>query len=243
MHRFGVLRILLLSAFLVNVVTGNVNLALEKTPDKIVEGGNITLTCVTNQTGGTYQWKLNGDLLSGENESILTIINIQHKQNSGNYSCVFNGTITLCVKSITALKMRRAAGFVIFKKLTKGTEYLLLQTSYGTHHWTPPKGKVDPGEAGLRAAYRETLEETGIGEEQLYVHKDMKFELQYQVRDEMKRVLYWLARLEDVATPVELSDEHRDFTWADVEEACQLVVYENMQKILQDAQQYLDGAI
>lgn len=112
MHRFGVLCILLLSAFLVNVVTGNVNLALEKTPDKIVEGGNITLTCVTNQTGGTYQWKLNGDLLSGENESILTIINIQHKQNSGNYSCVFNGTITLCVKSITVLKMRRAAGFV-----------------------------------------------------------------------------------------------------------------------------------
>lgn len=35
-----------------------------------------------------------------------------------------------------------AAGFVIFRKVATNIEYLLLQTSYGIHHWTPPKGKV-----------------------------------------------------------------------------------------------------
>lgn len=34
-----------------------------------------------------------------------------------------------------------AAGFVIFRRITGRIEYLLLQTSYGIHHWTPPKGK------------------------------------------------------------------------------------------------------
>lgn len=44
----------------------------------------------------------------------------------------------------------RACGLIIFRRLqsapsskvTDGIEYLLLQTSYGTHHWTPPKGDV-----------------------------------------------------------------------------------------------------
>lgn len=34
----------------------------------------------------------------------------------------------------------RAAGLVIFRRVTQCFEYLLLQTSYGEHHWTPPKG-------------------------------------------------------------------------------------------------------
>lgn len=42
----------------------------------------------------------------------------------------------------------RACGLIIYRRLqpapsckvTDSIEYLLLQTSYGTHHWTPPKG-------------------------------------------------------------------------------------------------------
>lgn len=33
-----------------------------------------------------------------------------------------------------------AAGVIIFRKLLGSIEYLLLQTSYGVNHWTPPKG-------------------------------------------------------------------------------------------------------
>jgi len=35
----------------------------------------------------------------------------------------------------------RASGFVIFRLVCNQIEYLLLQASYGAHHWTPPKGK------------------------------------------------------------------------------------------------------
>lgn len=34
-----------------------------------------------------------------------------------------------------------AAGFVIFRNTSANRpEFLMLQTSYGEHHWTPPKG-------------------------------------------------------------------------------------------------------
>lgn len=36
--------------------------------------------------------------------------------------------------------MKVATGFVIFRMAALEIEYLLLQTSYGIHHWTPPKG-------------------------------------------------------------------------------------------------------
>ncbi len=40
--------------------------------------------------------------------------------------------------------MTAAAGFIIFRQIGQAPiEYLLLQTSYGEHHWTPPKGKTN----------------------------------------------------------------------------------------------------
>lgn len=56
---------------------------------------------------------------------------------------------------------RRAAGFVIFRRLNQQIQYLILQASYGQHHWTPPKGHVDPGEDDYTTALRETNEEAG----------------------------------------------------------------------------------
>lgn len=35
----------------------------------------------------------------------------------------------------------RAAGLVIFRNMNQAIQFLMLQTSYGQHHWTPPKGK------------------------------------------------------------------------------------------------------
>lgn len=40
----------------------------------------------------------------------------------------------------------RACGFIVFRLLANlvpqadNIQFLLLQTSYGIHHWTPPKG-------------------------------------------------------------------------------------------------------
>lgn len=36
--------------------------------------------------------------------------------------------------------MKKAAGFLVFRKINNTIEYLLLKASYGNYHWSPPKG-------------------------------------------------------------------------------------------------------
>ncbi len=136
----------------------------------------------------------------------------------------------------------RAAGFIIFRlSPTKVSEYLLLQASYGQHHWTPPKGHVDPGEDDWQTAVRETCEEAGLSaEKDLKVIEDFKVEMNYEVQRrgklQKKLVTYWLARL-ITSTSVTLSDEHQDFRWASLEDACKLSGYEDMNKALRECEE------
>ena len=71
----------------------------------------------------------------------------------------------------------RAAGFIIYRQMRAKTEYLMMQTSYGEHHWTPPKGHVDPGESDYETAVRETAEEAGITEDDMEIDKTFQVEL------------------------------------------------------------------
>ncbi|TDH14417.1 hypothetical protein EPR50_G00042670 [Perca flavescens] len=141
----------------------------------------------------------------------------------------------------------RACGFIVFRRRAScvpppdNIEYLLLQTSYGKHHWTPPKGHVDPGEDDLTTALRETKEEAGLGAEQLQVIDGFVQELHYEVQGRPKEVLYWMAELRDPGTAVTLSSEHKDYRWARLEEACTLAQYKDLQDTLRAAHRHLEA--
>ncbi|XP_001607019.1 bis(5'-nucleosyl)-tetraphosphatase [asymmetrical] [Nasonia vitripennis] len=125
---------------------------------------------------------------------------------------------------------RRACGFVIFRRLRGNVEYLLMQTSYGKHHWTPPKGHVDPGESDMETALRETEEEAGYVKSDLKIIDSAKKELNYPVNNKPKIVIYWLAELLNKTKDVTMSKEHQDFKWLPLKEACELAVYPEMQE-------------
>ncbi|KAI5091461.1 bis(5'-nucleosyl)-tetraphosphatase [asymmetrical] [Silurus meridionalis] len=160
--------------------------------------------------------------------------------------------LALSALQITLLRLSdimtlRACGFIIFRRLVQhpfpgNIEYLLLQTSYGEHHWTPPKGHVDPGEDDLTTAWRETQEEAGFSEEHLRVVDGFLQSLHYQVRGKEKEVVYWLAELREPGTKVKLSDEHRDYRWARLDEACRLAKYTDLQDTLKNVQRFLEKA-
>ncbi|XP_054843119.1 bis(5'-nucleosyl)-tetraphosphatase [asymmetrical] [Eublepharis macularius] len=144
----------------------------------------------------------------------------------------------------------RACGLIIFRKLrepsssaatTAGSniEFLLLQTSYGIHHWTPPKGHVDPGEDDLQTALRETQEEAGLDASQFSIIEGFKKELNYSVRGKPKTVIYWLAEMKDHDTEIKLSSEHQAFRWLAPKEACTLAEYQDMQATIREAHQFL----
>ena len=144
------------------------------------------------------------------------------------------------VSKMAARAGGRASGLIIFRRiLNNPVEYLLLQTSYGSHHWTPPKGHVEGEESDEETAFRETEEEAGITSQSLNVIRDFKIVLEYPVKGVLKKVIYWLAELTDQECRVKLSDEHQGFEWATLARACQLVRYHDTQNALKSADKYI----
>ncbi|KAM3937536.1 bis(5'-nucleosyl)-tetraphosphatase [asymmetrical] isoform 2-T2 [Leptodactylus fuscus] len=139
----------------------------------------------------------------------------------------------------------RACGLIIFRRISEASvsdiEFLLLQTSYGIHHWTPPKGHVDPGEDDMTTALRETEEEAGLQPSQFHIVNGFRRELNYKVKDKPKTVIYWLGELKDRNAQVKLSDEHQDYRWLRLQEACAYVGYQDLQETLNEAYQFLQG--
>ncbi|XP_058997945.1 bis(5'-nucleosyl)-tetraphosphatase [asymmetrical] [Mustela lutreola] len=139
----------------------------------------------------------------------------------------------------------RACGLIIFRRCLIPTvdkpaiEFLLLQASDGIHHWTPPKGHVEPGENDLETALRETQEEAGIAADQLTIIEGFRRELRYVAWEKPKTVIYWLAEVKDYDVEIRLSREHQDYRWLGLDEACQLAQFKEMKAALQEGHQFL----
>lgn len=102
-------------------------------------------------------------------------------------------------------------------------------------------GHVDQGEDDLTTALRETEEEAGLTAEKLQVLDGFRHELRYEAQGKPKEVVYRLAELRDPDTPVTLSDEHQDYRWVPLKEACTLAQFTDMQDTLKAAQKYLEA--
>uniref|UniRef100_A0A0B7A9P8 Bis(5'-nucleosyl)-tetraphosphatase [asymmetrical] n=1 Tax=Arion vulgaris TaxID=1028688 RepID=A0A0B7A9P8_9EUPU len=145
----------------------------------------------------------------------------------------------MSAKMAAANTVTVAAGLLIFRRVSNKIEFLLLQTSYGEHHWTPPKGHVDPGESEFETALRETEEEAGFKKEQLKIIKDFERHLKYNVNGAPKRVVYWLSELCNPNEPVKLSHEHQDYKWLQLTEACSLVKFTDTVDLLKEAHTFI----
>lgn len=143
----------------------------------------------------------------------------------------------------------RACGLIIFRRCfipkvdNASIEFLLLQASDGIHHWTPPKGHVEPGENELETALRETQEEAGLKPSQLTIIEGFRRELNYVARKKPKTVIYWLAEVKDYDVEIRLSHEHQAYRWLGLEEACQLAQFKDMEALLQEGHQFLCSTV
>lgn len=114
---------------------------------------------------------------------------------------------------------------------------------YSNRRWFLEKlilGHTDPGETDLQAAYRETSEEAGFSKTDFKVFENEKFSLNYEVNGKPKTVHYWLSELTNKNANVKLSNEHQDFKWVPLQEACQLANYEDMVNLLKKCQNIIN---
>lgn len=91
----------------------------------------------------------------------------------------------------------------------------------------------------METAVRETYEESGYSKEDLKIYDDTKFEISYLVKDKPKIVIYWLAELLNKNKEVTMSNEHQDFKWLPLQEACILADYKEMQDVLKQFDKYI----
>ncbi|KAL7013150.1 hypothetical protein ACKWTF_015221 [Chironomus riparius] len=129
---------------------------------------------------------------------------------------------------------KRAAGFLIYRLIHDEIQYLLMKASYGSFHWTPPKGHVDPGESDYETALRETREEAGYTENDLIIYKELSKTLNYHVKGKPKVVVYWLAQLRDVNKNPTLSNEHTDFKFLNKKETISLSGYKDFANMVEE---------
>ncbi|KAK2198269.1 bifunctional NUDIX hydrolase domain/Bis(5'-nucleosyl)-tetraphosphatase/NUDIX hydrolase [Babesia duncani] len=115
----------------------------------------------------------------------------------------------------------RAAGIMVCKFDSAKNDYLflLLKSSNNPFHWTPPKGRLDPGETSIQAAYRETHEESGLVGDQIVLVEGFSETLKYTAHGRNKECTYYLGTLKDPDAKIKLSHEHTDYAWITVEEA------------------------
>jgi bis(5'-nucleosidyl)-tetraphosphatase len=93
----------------------------------------------------------------------------------------------------------------------------------------------------MQTALRETEEEAGFKVNHLRI-TDFRKELHYVVRNKPKTVVYWLAELIDPATPVIMSNEHKDYRWLLIEDACKIAQFSDMQDLLLECDSYLKAS-
>ncbi|CAJ0927584.1 unnamed protein product, partial [Mesorhabditis belari] len=138
--------------------------------------------------------------------------------------------------------MARSAGLFLVK-LSNSEEplFLLLQASKHPHHWSPPKGHIDPGESDLEAAIRETEEETSYKRETFEIMENSMDQISYLITEsvahpedvgKMKTAVYWLARMSDEASNVQISSEHTNMKWVTLEEAHEKLTLPGMSDLL-----------
>uniref|UniRef100_A0A2M3ZB81 Bis(5'-nucleosyl)-tetraphosphatase [asymmetrical] n=1 Tax=Anopheles braziliensis TaxID=58242 RepID=A0A2M3ZB81_9DIPT len=128
---------------------------------------------------------------------------------------------------------KRAAGFLIFRRLCERIEYLMLHAPSKQYQWTPPKGHVDPGEDDFTTALRETSEESGYTESDLKVYRNQSCTLEYKHdKGHDKVVVYWLAELRNPSQQARLSEEHQDMRWLECEDAIKIAGNDDFAKMI-----------
>ncbi|MFZ1626428.1 MAG: NUDIX domain-containing protein [Candidatus Moraniibacteriota bacterium] len=143
-----------------------------------------------------------------------------------------------------------SVGSVLFRTVLDGTrEYLILQ--YPSGHFDFPKGHMEVGETEEETLRRETEEETGIQDIQVYRERvSIRYfyeargnEYERRIREKrgtwIFKVVHFYPALASGASEVKISHEHIGSLWLPFNRAIEKVTFENAKRVLQSTEDYL----
>jgi 8-oxo-dGTP pyrophosphatase MutT (NUDIX family) len=138
------------------------------------------------------------------------------------------------------LKVRRAAGGVVYHDGPEGRAYLLIRDPYG--RWSLPKGHLEGRETEEQAAVREVLEETGVRATVGPLVARITYAFPSGRRVVEKHVTFFLMRAESDHVSPQIDEGITAVGWFSAAEAQSLIGYEQVRQALAKALALLDGA-
>lgn len=128
------------------------------------------------------------------------------------------------------MAMEKSAGAIVFLA-SEPVEFLLLRSK----HWGFPKGLIEAKESEQEGAVREVHEETGLT---VALVSDFRESVDYFYRRQdgtlvKKQVVYFLGKAKTRA--FKISWEHQEAQWVTLEQAMEILEYENARALLQKA--------
>jgi bis(5'-nucleosidyl)-tetraphosphatase len=139
------------------------------------------------------------------------------------------------------MRWQHSAGLIPYHEQKGKRKYLLLLSALTKNElWEFPKGHIEEGEDARTAAIREFQEETGIQDANVVDGFKKMLKYFYRADGDLigKTVTYFLAHTE--TDHVSISDESKDYVWADVQQASKKIRHQNIRKLLLDAEEYLN---
>lgn len=121
--------------------------------------------------------------------------------------------------------------------LNKEKRFLLLSPSNHNVPWVLPGGHQEEGEDDKETLRRELSEEIGIKEFKL-VDGFSRVNRYVNRKGNDRYIVVYLATIDD-GTEIELSHEHDNYIWANLEDGLQKLDHENWRKIVRGAYEYL----
>ncbi|MEK7195856.1 MAG: NUDIX domain-containing protein [Patescibacteria group bacterium] len=135
-----------------------------------------------------------------------------------------------------------SAGIIVYRRTKDGPKFLLLY--HGGSYWNFPKGHIEGEEKSLEAALRETVEETGLKQEDLKIRnrfKDYEKYHFYKGKNKIfKVVIFYLA--ESRKKEVRISEEHSGYGWFLYRDARRILkTYRDSESVLKKAHDFIRG--
>lgn len=127
-----------------------------------------------------------------------------------------------------------SAGGVVFRQANGRPLFLLIRDSYGK--WGFPKGHLERGERADTAALREVMEETGLRAVSV-IGSITEIEWRFRFRGALihKNCQFFLMETSVEDTKPQRSEGITACRWTSIDDARELIIYENAREVLQRA--------
>ncbi len=137
------------------------------------------------------------------------------------------------------MKKEQSAGIVVYRRDQQSGKLLYLLLYYIGGHWDLPKGKVEANESLIEAAMREVREETGLEVAPIQnFSENISYYFRNQERELVdKSVTFFVG--ETNQETIQLSPEHLNFAWLDVNSALKQLTYNNARHLLSMVNQFI----